>query len=539
MPGPIIKILDYKKTFSGTSVLPMVGVTLFVLVYLILLLSFNYVSFLNEMEDVVKRGDLDSHKMRLNSELMEIARARTRITNQIIDVDDPFVQDELNVELEILANRFSKLRNELIQLELSADEKQILLVEHAVIVGSILPAQREVVELAMTGDPGDLKKARELLYDIVLPGQGRMVNSFGRMISLEQRRIEQLSQRALEMGAESRKRVYFLIGLVVTVSVMMSGLAMWHISKIQRALVDSHQNLEKTVHERTEELSNARDDLQHKMDLVDHYVITSTSDPHGVITYASDAFCKISQYDESELVGRPHSILRHPDMPSSVYEEMWGQLKAGKPWKGEIKNLAKDGSAYWVDVNIDPNFDADGNIAGYVAVRQDITDKKRIEELSVTDALTQLHNRLKLDETLDREIERASRYQHPLSIILFDIDHFKKVNDTHGHQVGDYVLVQIAKIIKSIVRTTDVAGRWGGEEFLVVCTDTTLQGAIELSGRLRTAIEEYPFEVVGRVTSSFGVAVFKPGMQESTLLAQADKALYRAKDEGRNRVSVA
>jgi len=527
------------KVFAGANIVPIVGVTLFVLFYLILLLSFNYVSFLNEMEDVVKQGDLDSHKMRLNSELMEIARTRTRITNQIIDVEDPFMQDELNVELEILANRFSKLRNELIQLELSPDEKQILLVEHAVIVGSILPAQREVVDLAMSGSPDNLKKARELLYDIVLPGQGRMVNSFGRMISLEQKRIEELSQRALEMGADSRKRVYFLIGLVVTVSVVMSGLALWHISKIQRALVDSHQNLEKTVHERTEELSNARDDLQHKMNLVDRYVITSTSDPDGVITYASDAFCQISKYDASELVGQPHSILRHPDMPSAVYEDMWGQLKAGKPWKGEIQNRAKDGSAYWVDVNIDPNFDADGNITGYVAVRQDITDKKRIQELSITDTLTQLHNRLKLDETLDREIERASRYQHPLSIILFDIDHFKKVNDTYGHQVGDYVLVQIAKIIKSIVRTTDVAGRWGGEEFLVVCTDTSLQGAIELAGRLRTAIEEYPFEVVGRVTSSFGVAAFKPGMKESTLLAQADEALYRAKGEGRNRVAIA
>jgi diguanylate cyclase (GGDEF)-like protein/PAS domain S-box-containing protein len=304
-------------------------------------------------------------------------------------------------------------------------------------------------------------------------------------------------------------------------------------------LFQSHQNLEKTVEQRTEELSSARDELQGQIDLVDRYVITSKSDEHGIITYASDAFCQISQYDESELIGQPHSIVRHPDMPASLYEEMWKALKAGRTWQGEIKNRAKDGSAYWVDVNIEPQFNGDGSIMGYAAVRQDITDKKRIEELSVTDTLTQLFNRLKLDETLAREVDRATRYQHPLSVVIFDIDYFKKVNDTYGHQAGDSVLIQMADIIRNTVRTTDVAGRWGGEEFLVICSDTALFGAVELSDRLCTAVASHDFGEVGRITSSFGVATLENGGTETSILAEADAALYRAKEEGRNRVVVA
>jgi len=152
--------------------------------------------------------------------------------------------------------------------------------------------------------------------------------------------------------------------------------------------------------------------------------------------------------------------------------------------------------------------------------------------------LTQLFNRLKLDKTLISEIERSNRYQHPLSIILFDIDHFKNVNDTYGHQAGDQVSKEIAVILQSILRTTDIAGRWGGEEFLVICADTDLQGATELSERICAAIANHAFDRVGQVTSSFCVATHSQNGSEADILAHADTALYRAKEGGRNRVAV-
>lgn len=528
-----------KRVFSGTNVLPLVGATLFVFFYLLLLLSFDYIKFLNDSEAVIIEGSHASHKMRLNSELMEIARARTRITNQIIDIDDPFEQDELNLELDRLAGKFAALREELLGMDLNQEEREILLEDHPIIVSTILPAQRRAVDLAMSDSPEDRRLARDILYKTVFPGQGQMVDSLGRMITLEQQRIEEISNRALTQSNKTKKRSYIMSSLAIGITLIASILVLLHIRKIQNALRAYHQNLEHTVEERTEELSGARDELQRYVDLVDKYIITSHTNEHGIINYTSEAFCEISQYDEFELIGRPHSIVRHPDMPGDIYEDLWRTIKQGESWRGEIKNRAKDGSAYWVDVNIEPQFDDDGKITGYFAVRQDITDKKRIEELSITDSLTQLYNRLKLDESLFKEVERANRYQRDLSIILFDVDHFKKVNDSYGHQAGDAVLIDIAYLLKQAIRSTDVAGRWGGEEFLVICPDTELEGATELSERIRTAIAEHGFEGVGNVTSSFGVARLMTKDSVDDLLADADAALYRAKDGGRNRVAVA
>ena len=533
----IIKIL--KSRLSGNNIVPLVAVTLLFFFYLILLLAFNYITIINDMESVIVQGDVDSRKMRLNSELMEIARARTRITNQVIDIEDPFEQDELNLELDRLASKFALLREELLGLELTDLEQQILLEDHPRIIGMILPAQREAVDLAISDGPGERQRAREILYQSVLPGQGLMVDSLRRLISLEQRNIEALARQSLDKANETRESSYLLIAMVISVSLFVSIAVLIYLRKTQRALLGSYQNLEQKVRERTDDLTRARDDLQRYVDLVDKYVITSHTDAQGFITYTSKAFCRISQYSEDELIGRPHSIVRHSDMPKSLYQDLWKTIRQGKSWQGEIKNRAKDGSAYWVDVNIEPQFDADQNVTGYVAVRQDITDHKRIEELSVTDALTQLSNRLKLDETLSMELDRAERYQLPLSIILFDVDHFKKVNDSFGHQVGDSVLKQIAEIVRHCVRTTDVAGRWGGEEFLIICCNTERKGAIELAERIRLAMDNYEFDEAGHVTGSFGVATLCATCSADDILSEADAALYRAKEKGRNRVEVA
>lgn len=293
------------------------------------------------------------------------------------------------------------------------------------------------------------------------------------------------------------------------------------------------------VEERARDLKTARDSLQSYIDIVDKHVITSSTDPQGRITYVSEAFAQISKYDKSELVGRAHNIVRHADMPKEIYKDMWQTISKGKGWHGEIKNRAKDGSAYWVDVNIEPDFSSDGTITGYTAIRYDITDKKHIEELSVTDRLTGLYNRLKLDETFTQEMERSIRYDHPLSVVLLDIDHFKSVNDTYGHQTGDAVLIKFAALVKDNIRIIDVAGRWGGEEFLVICPETTLEHAVALANKIREVVGEHVFPDVGKKTASFGVATLAPGENEGDLIARADEALYRAKKGGRNRVEAA
>lgn len=270
--------------------------------------------------------------------------------------------------------------------------------------------------------------------------------------------------------------------------------------------------------------------------LIDESVITSSTDLDGNIIYASNAFCRISQYDKSELMGKNHRIIRHPDMPSEIYKELWNTLTNNQTWKGEIKNKAKEGSTYWVYAVISPDFDERGERIGYTAIRQDITDKKLVEKLATTDRLTDLYNRLKLDEVLGYETIQAKRYGSALSVILIDIDYFKSVNDTYGHQVGDMVLKEVANTLLASGRESDTIGRWGGEEFLIVLPNTNLAGAMIAAEKIRIAIENYPFSVVGKKTASFGASELLADESESSLIERADQALYRAKTSGRNKV---
>ncbi|SFU93034.1 ligand-binding sensor domain-containing diguanylate cyclase [Pseudoduganella namucuonensis] len=161
---------------------------------------------------------------------------------------------------------------------------------------------------------------------------------------------------------------------------------------------------------------------------------------------------------------------------------------------------------------------------------------KQLETLSYTDRLTGLYNRLRLDQALDTEYSRGLRGNGVFSVVLLDVDHFKSINDTHGHQAGDQVLVAIAELLREGSRDIDVVGRWGGEEFLVVCADTDAAQAVTFAERLRAAIAGYHFPVVRHKTCSFGVATMRAGEPVNALLGRADAALYRAKHRGRNRV---
>ncbi len=165
--------------------------------------------------------------------------------------------------------------------------------------------------------------------------------------------------------------------------------------------------------------------------------------------------------------------------------------------------------------------------------------KVQLEKLATTDALTAAYNRRKLNELTLAELERVRRYGRPLSLFILDIDHFKRVNDTYGHEAGDQVLVTLAGLLRAGIRATDSLARWGGEEFVVLSPGVTADGEAQLAERLRAAAAAHDHASVGTVTASFGVAEHSPGETPDELFARADRALYRAKDGGRNRVEVA
>jgi diguanylate cyclase (GGDEF)-like protein len=161
---------------------------------------------------------------------------------------------------------------------------------------------------------------------------------------------------------------------------------------------------------------------------------------------------------------------------------------------------------------------------------------KELNRLSITDKLTGLFNRVKIDDMLDGEIHRAKRFGQTFGLILLDIDHYKMVNDTHGHQVGDQVLIDIAQILRTNIRQTDVVGRWGGEEFIIVCPQSDESGTFNLAENLRTKLASHHFQVVGHKTASFGVSTYRTDDTSKDIVGRADAALYHAKQLGRNQV---
>jgi diguanylate cyclase (GGDEF)-like protein/PAS domain S-box-containing protein len=205
--------------------------------------------------------------------------------------------------------------------------------------------------------------------------------------------------------------------------------------------------------------------------------------------------------------------------------------------------MRKDGSEFIASFDAHGTFDRDGRLLYFDTIVQDITEKvnaqQELERLASTDSLTSLHNRQHLMRKLAAELRRSRRYSSPLSMLILDLDHFKRVNDTFGHLAGDSVLREVASRITGALRESDFAGRYGGEEFCVVLPETPLAGAVRIAERLLNRIMNPPVqcgpEGEVEVTCSIGAAEAASDNVEE-LLGRADEMLYEAKRNGRNRV---
>jgi diguanylate cyclase (GGDEF)-like protein/PAS domain S-box-containing protein len=286
----------------------------------------------------------------------------------------------------------------------------------------------------------------------------------------------------------------------------------------------------------TKEVNN-KNSVNEYVDIIDKNVIISTTDTRGIITNISTAYCHITGYKKNELIGKKHSVLKHPDTPRTLYRDMWKTVTSGKRWDGEIKNLRKDGSEFWIKLLISPTFDEFGNIKCYTTINQDITDKKIIENLSIKDTLTNVFNRRQLDNLLEKEISYAQRYNTEFSLISLDVDHFKNINDQFGHLIGDKILVEISNILKQHTRKVDHIGRWGGEEFLIICPNSNLNVGENVALKLKSHIEKHDFKIFKNITASFGISQYKKGDNIDDILNRADNALYKSKNNGRNQVN--
>ena len=298
------------------------------------------------------------------------------------------------------------------------------------------------------------------------------------------------------------------------------------------------RSLRNTIKNRTYELNVLNKALTHQLSLTDQYVFSAALNSDSRFTEVSTALCNKSGYSREELLQTGPETL----MPSSDRLAYRGFIRrgfSGRSSQGEIKLIDKNGSFYWLHIYVDPVRNADDQVIGLQFTASDITEKKIIEHLADTDVLTGIANRKKLDAVLEREWKRYIRYKQEVAIILLDLDYFKQVNDKFGHIVGDEVLKIAASLVTDNVRDIDLVGRWGGEEFLVILPQTTLNDASKVALKLRdtlSKIEDFPQL---SLTASFGVASSSQVTELKELFRIADKALYAAKEKGRNRVEQA
>ena len=267
------------------------------------------------------------------------------------------------------------------------------------------------------------------------------------------------------------------------------------------------------------------------------------TDPQGIIERVNESFTQITGYQAAEVIGNTPRMLHSGRHGSDFYDAIWQAVEEKGHWEGEIWNRRKDGEIYPQWEAISAIYDRSGRLEHYLAVFHEISQQKRLERelehLATHDRLTGIFNRTKLYELLEAAEGARDRYGAPFSIIMFDIDHFKAVNDRFGHQVGDAVLQELTRRVRNSLRAPDHVGRWGGEEFLVLASHTRREGARQLAERIRRAVGDLPFPGVGRVTISLGVAEMQSRIALEDLEERADTALYAAKDAGRNRVCVA
>jgi len=259
------------------------------------------------------------------------------------------------------------------------------------------------------------------------------------------------------------------------------------------------------------------------------------------IQFANTTFLEKSGYDRDEIINQNARILQSGKTPKRIYTEMWSTLLRGDVWKGELINRSKTGTEYVEYAMISPIRDAEGNITNYLAIKDDITEKKqageRIRFLAHFDQLTGLPNRVMLQNIFRYALNSVQRSGGNLAVLFIDLDHFKYVNDTLGQSIGDQLLIEFSKRIKSVLRDEDTASRASGDEFIVILPGINENSAANIAGRLLNAISA-PYQIHQHeliTTASIGIAIYpNDGNSMESLYKNADTAMHQAKQTGRN-----
>lgn len=274
-------------------------------------------------------------------------------------------------------------------------------------------------------------------------------------------------------------------------------------------------------------------------------------DEHWTMVFVSRGCVRLTGYQPDELIYNRNAsyaaLIADKESADRVMQEVSQAVEKGESFSLEYPLRRKDGALIWVWERGRGVGSSDGSLL-LEGIILDVSDRKRLEleleEMATRDVLTGLYNRRETTRLLEEELARARRYQRPMALLWIDFDHFKNINDSYGHAAGDTVLRSVTRLLTDSVRSMDIVGRFGGEEFVIILPEMDVRGAAETAERLRQCVSRHHCELASGtgipLTVSIGVAVYpEHGEQADDLFAAADRAMYRAKAQGRNCVVVA
>ena len=278
-------------------------------------------------------------------------------------------------------------------------------------------------------------------------------------------------------------------------------------------------------------LKNSISYLESYKNSIDKNFIVTRTDTKGVITFANENFYNVSGYNEDEVLGKSHNIIRHPSTPKALFDNLWSTILDKKTWHGRIQNMRKDGSGYWIDTTISPILDKDGEIVEFIAIRHNISkllkQQQELSEMLYIDSLTSLKNR--------NALLRDKRSREELSIILINIDRFSQINDLYGEKFGNKVLTAFAKLLETIVDTIDSSElyRLGGDEFVILSDHINPIKLANIITLITNALDKEPL-IIDDQEISLHLTIGVSYEENSQLLPTANMAIKAARKKSRS-----
>lgn len=349
-----------------------------------------------------------------------------------------------------------------------------------------------------------------------------------------------------------REPVYQRIGAIHAQLHQQVRLLIEKLQQVKPITVKDYDQLTETNKEFRQAVGELKNAIKHDLKLIatlmgkifenaeEGVIIT---DSKACILNVNPAFCRVTGYSRDEVLGENPRILHSGQQDNAFYADMWRELLYNNRWEGEIWNRRKNGKIYPEWLSITAVMDEAGSVSHYIGIFSDITSQKDSEErlyyLAHYDNLSKLPNRLAFHDRLRQAISRARRNDNQVAVMFLDLDGFKEVNDTLGHDAGDDVIREVASRLSTAMRETDTIARFGGDEFMILLAEVGAREGIETAAQKIIEAVAKPIRIDNtdaRVTTSIGISLYpQDGDDIDTLIRQADMAMYAAKEAGKNK----